>query len=76
MIEPNHSIETLFEQLGLPAEQAEIETFIQNHRLPEGVQLHDASFWTSSQSKFLQEGLAADADWAEVIDELSARLQY
>ncbi|OMH31654.1 DUF2789 domain-containing protein [Motiliproteus sp. MSK22-1] len=75
MIEPTHSINTLFEQLGLPAESDQIEAFISSHQLQDGTLLHEAPFWTPSQSSFLREGLTADADWAEVIDELDARLR-
>lgn len=75
MIEPTYSIQTLFEQLGLPHEPEEIEVFIRTHRIDDQTRIYDAPFWNSQQAAFLQEGLAADADWAEVIDELNARLR-
>ena len=70
-----HRLQDLFRQLGLPNDKAAIEHFIAAHRhLPSGVRLPDATFWTPSQAQFLREALAADADWAEVVDALSARL--
>lgn len=72
-----HSLNTLFEQLGLPSGQAEIENFIARHSpLPSEVAIQDAPFWSESQSHFLEEGLEEDSDWAEVIDELDALLRH
>ena len=70
-----HTLPELFRQLGLPADAPAIERFIATHRHPPQAQpLADAPFWSPSQAQFLREALAADADWAEVVDELSARL--
>ncbi len=72
---PVHHFSDLFKQLGLPSEPGAIEGFIAGHRpLPDGVALADAAWWTPSQSQFLREQLGADADWAEVVDSLAARL--
>lgn len=66
---------TLFAQLGLANDPASIDAFIAAHRpLPDDVALADASFWTPAQAAFLAEELQADADWAEVIDELNSEL--
>ncbi|MBI5783916.1 MAG: DUF2789 domain-containing protein [Rhodocyclales bacterium] len=66
---------TLFAQLGLPNDPASIDAFIAAHRpLPDDVALADAPFWTPAQAAFLAEELQADADWAEVIDELNSEL--
>ena len=71
-----HSLSTLFEQLGLPSGQSEVEQFIARHSpLPSEVAIQDAPFWSESQSHFLEEGLEDDSDWAEVIDELDALLR-
>ncbi|HET8869626.1 MAG TPA: DUF2789 domain-containing protein [Aquabacterium sp.] len=71
-----HSFSELFRQLGLPDGQTDIERFIAMHSpLPKGVALADAPFWDRSQSSFLKEELAEDADWAELIDMLDARLR-
>jgi Protein of unknown function (DUF2789) len=72
---PIHNINNLFAQLGLPSDQASIEQFIKTHSpLPAGVILTEAPFWSAAQASFLREELLNDADWAEVIDELSTHL--
>ncbi|TGN38032.1 DUF2789 domain-containing protein [Marinobacter confluentis] len=72
-----HTLTTLFEQLGLPSEDAAIEDFISRHSpLPSEIALQDAPFWSDSQSNFLEEGLEEDSDWAEIIDELDARMRH
>jgi hypothetical protein len=38
------------------------------------VLLSEAPFWTNAQAAFLREEILNDADWAEVIDQLNARL--
>ena len=72
---PMHSINNLFAQLGLPSDEAAIEYFIKTHRsLTTSVVLSDAPFWTPAQAAFLREEILKDADWAEVIDQLNAKL--
>ncbi|CAM5307740.1 DUF2789 domain-containing protein [Thauera mechernichensis] len=71
-----HTLNDLFAQLGLPNSDAEINDFIRAHApLPDFVKLADAPCWTPSQATFLREELAEDADWAELIDQLSAALR-
>lgn len=70
-----HSLNNLFAQLGLPSDQADIENFIKTHNpLATNVLLSDAPFWTPAQASFLREEILNDADWAEVIDQLNAKL--
>lgn len=70
-----HRLQDLFRQLGLPGDRASIDQFIQQHRpLPAGVALCNAGFWSESQAQFLREAISADADWAEVVDQLAVRL--
>ncbi len=70
-----HSMSHLFAQLGLPADDAAIESFIASHRpLASGTALYRAPFWSASQRAFLKEEIIEDADWAGVIDELNGRL--
>lgn len=70
-----HTMNNLFAQLGLPADDAAIDGFIAAHRpLGHGVALYRAPFWTPAQRTFLKEEIIEDADWAEVIDELNLRL--
>ncbi|NVK56593.1 MAG: DUF2789 domain-containing protein [Alteromonadaceae bacterium] len=65
----------LFVQLGLPADDADIERFISEHRgLKSALPIHEAPFWNKSQADFLRQSLTDDAEWAEVIDELNTRL--
>ena len=70
-----HTLNNLFAQLGLPASDAEIDSFIQTHSHLAGyISLADAPYWTPAQAAFLREEILRDADWAEVIDQLNARL--
>lgn len=69
------TLSMLFEQLGLPSEQADIDAFVQAHApLTDDVKLSDASFWTAAQKKFLKEELKEDAEWALVVDKLNVLL--
>ena len=72
-----HNLATLFDQLGLPSSEAEIESFIRHHRqtlIPQ-LRIEQAGFWTSAQADFLHEAVAEDSDWCEVVDELDALLR-
>lgn len=72
---PVHQFSDLFKQLGLASDAAAIEQFIAGHRpLPADVALADAAWWSASQAQFLREEIADDADWAELVDSLAARL--
>lgn len=71
-----HTLATLFDQLGLDSTDKAIEDFIDEHRpLAKQTELHLASFWNASQSAFLKQEIENDADWAEVIDHLDAMLR-
>ncbi|MGY2288666.1 DUF2789 domain-containing protein [Pseudomonas sp. SDO528_S397] len=70
----DHTLEELFEQLGLQASAQAIDRFIVDHPLPQDVKLIDAPFWTVQQARFLKEELREDADWAIAVDELNQRL--
>ncbi len=71
----NHGINTLFEQLGLPSSDNDIDHFIATHKpLPSQQRLDQASYWSPTQAAFLREALAADSDWSEAVDELNVRL--
>lgn len=71
-----HTMSHLFQQLGLPADPAAIDEFIDRHApLERAVALHDAPFWTAAQATFLKEEILDDADWAEVIDQLNVLLR-
>lgn len=70
----DHSLSTLFKQLGLTAGKTGIEAFIRDHHLPEGLGLAQAPFWNESQAAFIREALDDDSDWAEMVDELALLL--
>lgn len=72
---PNKDLGTLFEQLGLPGDEASIDAFIASHHpLPDNVKVSEAPFWNEAQGRFLKEELLDDADWAPIVDELNVRL--
>lgn len=71
-----HSVTALFQQLGLPAAEGQIEAFILAHApLADGTDLADAPFWSPSQATMLREQLVLDADWSVVIDQLNLALR-
>ncbi|MCU4674399.1 DUF2789 domain-containing protein [Catenovulum sp. 2E275] len=71
-----HTMNNLFLQLGLPDNDEAIEAFINQHKpLPANVALNKADCWNNSQRAFLTEAIAADSDWAEVVDHLDAQLR-
>ncbi len=71
----NHSMATLFLQLGLPNQPEEMAEFIATHRLAGHIGLADAPFWNHAQASFIRESLKQDADWTEIIDELNTQLR-
>lgn len=72
----HHGFVNLFDQLGLPSTDADIQAFIAEHRpLDAQVVLSNASFWTPTQAKFLREQIKEDADWALVVDKFDASLR-
>lgn len=76
MHSPLYSMNTLFSQLGLANENADIKKFVEEHApLPPELELDEAPFWTPSQAALLREALSNDADWAEVVDQLNASLR-
>ena len=71
-----HTLHGLFEQLGLPSTEADVQAFITRHRpLAEEIRLADAPFWSPAQAQFLREEFTEDADWAEVVDQLNLALR-
>ncbi len=76
MESPAHTINALFDQLGLDSSDEDIEAFIDDcHTIPDNLALYDAGFWTPSQAAFLKQAVEEDADWAEVVDNLNAMLR-
>lgn len=76
MENPVHDMAALFKQLGLAADPASIDRFIETHSpLAESCKLAEAPFWTPAQAAFLRDEILEDADWAEVVDQLNVRLR-
>ena len=71
---PNPSLPTLFEQLGLSSDEADMQAFIAGHQLDNDTKLVDAPFWSEQQRNFLKEELLSDAEWAPIVDELNVAL--
>ena len=70
-----HRMSDLFDQLGLPSDSQAIEDFISKNKSKTSNQSIDQlEIWTPAQAAFLKQAWVDDADWAEVVDELSARL--
>ena len=71
----NHFSE-LFAQMGLASDVQSIPHFLVAHTpLAASIALPEAPFWSTAQATFLQEQLLADADWAEVVDQLNVALR-
>lgn len=76
MIEPVHNMSSLLVQRGLPADKVAIDAFADSHRSRGAeVALAETPFWTPLQANLLAEGVAEDADWARVIDQLNVMLR-
>jgi len=72
----NHSLVSLFDQLGLDSTDQAIENFIKKHSpLPRAIELHNADFWSSAQASFIRQAKEEDADWAEIVDQLDVMLR-
>ena len=73
----NHcNMSVLFEQLGLSGDIVQINRFLKEHRLFENQRIEQADYWTPSQAAFLQQTIAEDSDWAEIVDHLDAALRH
>lgn len=70
-----HDMASLFAQLGEPSDDWAIAAFIAMHSpLPSETRLHEATFWSREQARFLLDAITEDADWAVVVDELNCEL--
>ncbi|MBK0064130.1 MULTISPECIES: DUF2789 family protein [unclassified Acinetobacter] len=74
MFEQQPTLELLFEQLGLDANEEAMDQFIRDHQLSADLKLHEADFWSAAQRDFLKSHWDKDDDWAIVIDELNQQL--
>ena len=71
-----YNINVLFQQLGLPATDSDVNSFFTRHKLDRETRLVNADFWTEAQAAFLNEALEEDADWTLIVDQLDARLRH
>lgn len=72
---PIHSLDSLFDQLGLDSTDAAIKDFINSKKpLSDNIELHIANFWNSSQASFLKQVNDEDAEWVEIVDQLNVML--
>ncbi len=70
-----HDLSTLFAQLGLNNSQSDINQFIVEHKLAHDLSISSAPFWNTAQKAFINESLAEDGDWSEMIDQLDNLLR-
>ncbi|GAB5380402.1 MAG: DUF2789 domain-containing protein [Aliiglaciecola sp.] len=76
MIADNLKMNDLFMQLGLPNDDESIDDFIEKNRgLAAQIKLEDAPFWDQAQASFIETSILEDAEWAELIDQLSNQLR-
>jgi hypothetical protein len=73
----NHTVDALFEQLGLDSSKEAQQQFIEIHsrQMDDATSIANADFWTESQSAFLSEAIAEDGAWATAVGELDSMLQ-
>lgn len=74
MFDQQPTLELLFEQLGLDANAAAIDQFIETHQLTTDVALHEAPFWSDAQRDFIITHWKRDDEWAIVVDVLNEQL--
>lgn len=70
-----HSMGSLFEQLGLANDPESINKFVATHKLDKDTLLEQAPFWNAGQADFIHEALDEDSDWVELIDQLDVMLR-
>lgn len=70
-----HTLHTLFDQLGLDSSEKAIQDFIRQHRIRDDKPLDQAEFWSEAQAQFIRESWQNDADWVDMVDHLDAQLR-
>ena len=71
-----HTLESLFTQLGLENSEQAIEGFIRQNRIQDNnLPLDQAPFWNEAQAAFIRESWETDADWVDAVDHLDALLR-
>ena len=76
MATPAHSMSQLFDQLGLPSGNQEIDKFIeQQKQVADSKRIYETDFFSDSQRTFLKEVKEHGGDWAELTDTLDFLLR-
>ena len=71
-----HRMGDLFAQLGLPADEVDVGAVSARQRPLAGAgALCQAPFWTPAQAALRAQQAEADADWAELVDQLNLALR-
>ena len=70
-----HSLNNLFEQMGLASTDDEISAYAHQHRLASDVLLHRAECWTPMQAQFIRDAMREDSDWASAVDQLNTMMR-
>ena len=71
-----HTINELFDQLGLPSSDNEIESFIDTNKpLKHSVKIQAADCFSKSQQTFIEEAFHHDSDWVVAVEHLDAMLR-
>lgn len=74
MIDNPHSINVLFDQLGLESSDKAVDLFVRTHQLPNNTSLERADFWKPWQVQFFYDARDEDAMWSAPVDDLNVRL--
>ena len=70
-----HDLPNLFDQLGLDSSPEAIDKFAQQNKLKKDQKITEASCWTPTQVRFLEQEFEQDSEWCIAIDQL-AELMY
>ncbi len=70
-----HTMNELFDQLGLPSHDQQIYKFIEQHKpVADSKKIYEMEFFSDYQRTFLKEAKEED-DWAELTDTLDSLLR-
>jgi len=70
----HYTMQTLFEQLGLPSTPEQIDAFISSNHLKKHERIEQASFWSPAQISFIEDSIREDADWVALVEQLDVQL--
>ena len=71
-----HTMNDLYQQLGVGTQEAAIAAFIQSHQLAKTSKpVQYADCFTQHQQAFMQQAYEQDADWVALIEQLDVLLR-